>query len=41
MGKYIKVSPFTAEQLGLADIRQKAADGNYILWQQGCGRNSG
>ncbi|MCD7935528.1 MAG: hypothetical protein LUG98_01565 [Tannerellaceae bacterium] len=34
MGKYIKVSPFTAEQLGLAGIRQRSADGNYILWQQ-------
>lgn len=34
MGKYIKVSPFVAEQLNLAHIRQQATDGNYILWQQ-------
>ncbi|MCD8079136.1 MAG: hypothetical protein LUF04_01605, partial [Bacteroides sp.] len=31
---YIKVCPFIAEQLGLTDIRQQTADGNYLLWQQ-------
>jgi len=34
MGNYIKVCPFIAEQLGVADIRQRTADGNYLLWQQ-------
>ncbi|MCD8030034.1 MAG: hypothetical protein LUF85_04190 [Bacteroides sp.] len=34
MANYIKVCPFIAEQLGLTDIRQQTADGNYLLWQQ-------
>ena len=33
MANYIKVSCATAEKLGLSDIRNKTADGNYILWQ--------
>ena len=33
MANYIKVSKEVAERLGLSGIRNKTADGNYILWQ--------
>ena len=33
MASYTKVSSAVAEKLGLSDIRNKTADGNYVLWQ--------
>lgn len=33
MANYIKVAPRVAEALGLTTMRNKTADGNYLLWQ--------
>lgn len=33
MAYYIKVTPEVAASLNLTDIRNKTADGNYLLWQ--------
>lgn len=30
---YIKVTPSVAQALGVKGIRNKTADGNYLLWQ--------
>lgn len=33
MAYYIKVTPAIARHLRLTEIRNKTADGNYLLWQ--------
>lgn len=33
MALYIKVTKEVAQQLGLTGIRNRTADGNYLLWQ--------
>lgn len=33
MARYIKANPKVAEYLGLTEVRNRVADGNYLLWQ--------
>lgn len=33
MANYVKVTPAVAKKLGVDKIRNKVADGNYLLWQ--------
>ena len=33
MANYIKVTELVAREMGLTAIRNKTADGNYLLWQ--------
>lgn len=41
MAMYIKVTRRVAEELGLTGVRNRTADGNYLLWQADVARFPG